>query len=102
MKPIHLPSLLRFTILALTSAAATVSAAEEQHDIVIYGGNSGGVVAAVQAARSGHSVLLISPTQKLGGLTASGLGMTDTAGYRQIIGGLTREFYQRIGKHYSD
>ena len=102
MRLIPLPSLLRFTTLVLTSAAATLSAADAPYDIVIYGGNSGGVVAAVQAARSGHSVILISPTKKLGGLTASGLGMTDTAGYRQIIGGLTREFYQRIGKHYSD
>ena len=69
MKPIPLPSLLRCTILALTSVAATVSAAEDPHDIVIYGGNSGGIVAAVQATRSGHSVILISPTEKLGGLS---------------------------------
>jgi hypothetical protein len=102
MNPTHRPLLLRVTILALTCAATSVFAAERPHDIVVYGGTSGGVVAAVQAARSGHSVVLISPTQKLGGLTASGLGMTDTAGYRQIIGGLAREFYQRIGKHYGD
>ena len=102
MKPTHRPSLLLATILALTCAATMVPAAEDPHDLVVYGGTSGGVVAAVQAARSGHSVVLISPTQKLGGLTASGLGTTDTAGYRQIIGGLAREFYQRIHQHYSD
>ena len=67
----HRSSLLRGTIVALCCAATLVSGAEDQHDIVVYGGNSGGVVAAVQAARSGHSVILISPTQKLGGLTAS-------------------------------
>lgn len=92
------------TLLAalLLAPATFLNAAEESHDIVVYGGTSGGVVAAIQAARSGHSVILISPTQKLGGLTASGLGMTDTAGYRQIIGGLAKEFYQRIGRHYAD
>ncbi|MFM7399157.1 MAG: FAD-dependent oxidoreductase [Verrucomicrobiota bacterium] len=90
-------------VLALLFAhAAALPAAEESHDIVVYGGTSGGVVAAVQAARSGHTVVLISPTQKLGGLTASGLGTTDTAGYREIIGGLTRDFYRRIHRHYSD
>jgi hypothetical protein len=83
-------------------AVSIATAAEDPHDLVVYGGTSGGIVAAVQAARSGHTVVLISPTQKLGGLTASGLGMTDTAGYRQIIGGLAREFYHRIGQHYSD
>ena len=92
------------TLLAalLLAPVTFLNAAEESHDIVVYGGTSGGVVAAIQAARSGHSVILISPTQKLGGLTASGLGMTDTAGYRQIIGGLAKEFYQRIGRHYAD
>ena len=89
-------------IVALSCATGAVSAAEASHDIVVYGGASGGVVAAVQAARSGHSVILISPTQKLGGLTAAGLGQTDTAGYREIIGGLAREFYQRIRQHYSE
>jgi hypothetical protein len=102
MKTTHRQTLLRVTILALTCAPTFVPAAENPHDIVVYGGTSGGVVAAVQAARSGHTVVLISPTQKLGGLTASGLGTTDTAGYREIIGGLTRDFYQRIHRHYSD
>lgn len=93
------------TLGALAVRSATVhavAAAEEQRDVVVYGATSGGVMAAVQAARSGNSVVLISPTTKLGGLTASGLGMTDTAGYPQIIGGLAREFYQRIRQHYSD
>jgi len=40
-------------------------------------GTSGGVTAAVQAARDGRSVVLISPTSYLGGLTTSGLGLTD-------------------------
>lgn len=93
---------LALVLALLFVSEAVLRAADESHDIVVYGGTSGGVVAAIQAARSGQGVILISPTQKLGGLTASGLGMTDTAGYREIIGGLAREFYQRIGEHYSD
>lgn len=68
-------------------------------DIVVYGGTSGGVAAAIQAARMGKSVVLIEPRKRIGGLTVSGLGMTDT-GDKRVIGGIAREFYQRIKKHY--
>jgi hypothetical protein len=70
-------------------------------DIVVYGGTSGGVVAAVQAARDGRSVVLISPTAHLGGLSASGLGWTDL-GHGSILGGLSREFYHRLFLHYQE
>jgi len=73
---------------------------EKSYDIVVYGGSSAGVAAAVQAARMGKSVVLIEPGPHLGGLTASGLGWTDS-GNKAVIGGVSREFYQRIHKHYS-
>ncbi|TWT42907.1 FAD-dependent oxidoreductase [Botrimarina hoheduenensis] len=68
-------------------------------DVVVYGGTSAGVVAAVQAARLGRSVVIVAPERKLGGLSASGLGWTDT-GDKSVIGGLSREFYHRVWKHY--
>jgi len=71
----------------------------QSYDIVIYGGTSGGVAAAVQAARMGRSVVLIEPGQHLGGMTSSGLGRTDI-GERKTVGGISREFYERVGKHY--
>lgn len=71
------------------------------YDIVVYGGTSGGVVAAVQARKSGRSVVLISPTPHLGGLTTSGLGWTDL-GESSILGGLSREFYHRVYLHYQN
>ncbi|MFN5297224.1 MAG: FAD-dependent oxidoreductase, partial [Planctomycetaceae bacterium] len=40
------------------------------YDVVVYGGTAGGVVAAVTAAREGHSVVLIEPSQHLGGMTS--------------------------------
>jgi hypothetical protein len=76
-------------------------AAENEYDIVVYGGTSGGVAAAVQAAREGRSVVLLEPGKHLGGLTAGGLGATDI-GNKGAIGGLSREFYRRIRKHYAD
>lgn len=68
-------------------------------DVVIYGGTSAGVAAAIQVSRMGHSVILIEPGKHIGGLTAGGLGFTDS-GDKQVIGGIAREFYQRIHKHY--
>jgi lysophospholipase L1-like esterase len=70
-------------------------------DVVVYGGTSGGVVAAVQAARMGRSVVLLAPGRHLGGMTSSGLGATD-AGKKEAIGGIAREFYQRVARYYAN
>jgi len=68
-------------------------------DVVIYGGTSAAVIAAVEVARSGKSVIMVSPDVHLGGLSSGGLGFTDT-GDKSVIGGLAREFYHRIYIHY--
>jgi hypothetical protein len=68
-------------------------------DIIIYGGTSAAVIAAVRASKLGKSVIMVSPDKHLGGLTAGGLGFTDT-GNKSVIGGLSREFYHRIFLHY--
>lgn len=71
----------------------------EAFDVVVYGGTSAGVSAAVQVARMGKSVVLVSPDKHLGGLSSGGLGWTDT-GDKAVIGGLAREFYHKIWLHY--
>src|SRR5262245_22956447 len=81
-----------FLLLASRSLAA-------EYDVCIYGGTAGGVAAAVQAARMGKSVVLIEPSKHIGGLTAGGLGWTDS-GDKAAVGGIAREFYQRVKKHY--
>jgi hypothetical protein len=73
----------------------------KNYDVVIYGGTSSGIAAAIQVSRMGRSVLLIEPTKRIGGLTTGGLGQTDI-GNKQAIGGISREFYQRIKKYYED
>lgn len=70
-------------------------------DVIIYGGTSAAVTAAVEVARSGKSVIIVSPDTHLGGLSSSGLGFTDT-GDKEAIGGLAREFYHRVWLHYND
>ena len=81
---------------ALGWAAAGLA---ESYDLVVYGGTSAGVVSAVQAARMGKTAVVIEPGRHLGGLTSGGLGATDI-GNKGAIGGVSREFYRRLGKHY--
>ncbi len=68
-------------------------------DVIVYGGTSSAVTTAVQVARMGKSVIIVSPDKHLGGLSSSGLGFTDT-GNKEVIGGLAREFYHLIWEHY--
>jgi FAD dependent oxidoreductase len=92
----------RFLVAILFSALlpAGLLPAADSYDIVVYGGTSGGVIAAIQASRMGKSVALIEPTRFLGGLTTGGLGATDI-GNKKAIGGISREFYGRVFKHYA-
>lgn len=68
-------------------------------DVIIYGGTPAAVTAAVQVIKSGKTVIIVSPDKHLGGMSSSGLGYTDT-GDKSVIGGLAREFYQRIYNYY--
>jgi len=93
MKPMLTKLTFVFTLLASISHAA------ESFDVCIYGGTSGGVIAAVEASRHGKKVVLIEPTKRLGGMSSGGLGMTDN-GSTATIGGLSREFYERVYQFY--
>lgn len=73
----------------------------KQYDVVIYGGTSAGIASAIQTSRMGKSVVLVEPTNRLGGLTTGGLGQTDI-GNKHAIGGISREFYQKIRTYYDD
>ncbi|MFD1142029.1 FAD-dependent oxidoreductase [Larkinella insperata] len=68
-------------------------------DVIIYGGTSAAVTAAVQVKKMGKTVIIVSPDKHLGGLSSGGLGFTDT-GNKEVIGGLARQFYQRLYQHY--
>ncbi len=87
------------TVGSLCLAAWTRAASPTATDVCVYGGTSAGVAAAVQAARMGKSVVIVGPDKHLGGLSSGGLGFTDT-GNKAVIGGLAREFYHRVWKHY--
>ena len=86
----HLMSLHRlFLFLGLTSS---ICAAD--FDLVIYGGTPSGLGAGITAAREGASVVVIEPTQWIGGMVTGGLTSTDV-GKQETIGGFPREYFTR-------
>ncbi|MGW8315902.1 MAG: FAD-dependent oxidoreductase [Bacteroidales bacterium] len=92
-----------YLILPLATSCSTgdgpASSPSFEADVVIYGGTSAAVIAAVQLARMDKEVIIVSPERHLGGMTASGLGWTDT-GNKEVIGGLARHFYHLLYQHY--
>lgn len=78
-----------FALLALTSASFALDS-----DVVIYGGTPAGLAAGIVAAREGASVVVIEPTQWIGGMVTGGLSRSDV-GKEQTIGGFPREFFTR-------
>lgn len=70
------------------------------YDIVVYGATSSGIIAAIAAARKERSVILVEPSNHLGGLTTGGLGRTDI-GIEGAIGGMSLEFYSQIRDYYN-
>jgi hypothetical protein len=97
----HMISSVLVTLVLLSGGIRGAFAAAESVDIVIYGGTSSGIAAAIEAKRNGKSVVLVEPSNHLGGLTTGGLGATDI-GNKGVIGGIARDFYHRIWKHYQD
>jgi hypothetical protein len=81
-------------------AGSRAFAANQSFDVVVYGATASGVAAAVAAARQGARVALVEPGTHLGGMVSGGLGHTDT-GRIETIGGISLEFFQRVGRHYS-
>lgn len=87
-----------FLLLAMptgTHAAEIIRA-----DVVVYTATAGGAMASVAAARQGAKVVLVEPGRHVGGMLSGGLGQTDVRGQKDLIGGLTKEVFQRMAVHY--
>ena len=79
--------------------AAAAAAQPATYDVVVYGGTAGGVITAVAAAREGAKVVLLEPQRHLGGMVSGGLGWTDF-GKKEVIGGLSLDYFARAGRRY--
>jgi len=96
------PQLVSILLLCITATATpqlSTSPKNAVYDVVIYGCTSAGIAAAIQTQRMGKAPVIVCPETHLGGLTAGGLGWTDS-GRKEAVGGIAREFYQRVKAHY--
>ena len=78
----------------MTSYLTSCKSLDQGYEVEIYGAPSAGIIAAVQTARIGRSVILIEPSNHLGGLTTGGLGRTDLGNADAVgafLGSFTRE-----------
>ena len=78
-----------FILLALLVFALSCT---RNYDVCVYGGSSASVTAAYSAAQMGKKVIVVSPDERVGGLTTSGLGWTDI-GNKQAVFGVAKQFY---------
>ncbi|WP_227378755.1 FAD-dependent oxidoreductase [Haladaptatus halobius] len=73
------------------------------YDVTVIGATPGGVMAAVHAARAGRETCLVALNDHLGGMMASGLGVTDTLlSPRKARAPLLDEFFERVRIHYRE
>jgi len=70
-----------------------------QYGLVVYGATPSGIMAAYAGAREGLRVALIVGPNSFGGMSAQGLSVSDV-GNPVVIGGLARNFFERVGRHY--
>ncbi len=71
-------------------------------DVIVYGATPGGFCAAVAAAREGASVVLLEPTNHIGGLSTGGLSFCDSNQMARVtVMGLFHEWHTRIVKEYT-
>lgn len=68
-------------------------------DVLVYDSTPAGILAAIASARAGCSALVVTEDRHVGGMQTSGLGNTN-AGQRATVGGMAREFYDRIQMDY--
>jgi len=103
-------SVARFAVSALpglTFAAPVRSAPDapvpHEADVIVYGSTPGGFCAAIAAAREGASVILLEPTDHVGGLSTGGLSHCDSNQMvRSTVMGLFHEWHTRVVKDYTD
>ena len=87
----------RFFILSALLVVAL--SCTRNYDVCVYGGSSASVTAAYSAAQMGKKVIVVSPDERIGGLTTSGLGWTDI-GNKQAVFGVSKQFYRKLGERY--
>ena len=104
----HVRKLIVLLLACLGGAALSAQSTKERAqppaacDVLVYGATPGGVCAAIGAAREGASVVLLEPTEHIGGLSTGGLSHCDSNQMdRTTVMGLFDEWHRRIVADYA-
>ena len=73
----------------------------EEYGVIVYGATPAGIAAAVSAAQYGEKVLLVEPTDRIGGMVTCGLSHTDFRTFEGLSGAFL-DFTRRVEQHYRD
>lgn len=93
--------MLKTAVFSLTLISYAFAATES--DVLVYGATPGGFCAAIAAAREGASVVLLEPTDHVGGVNTGGLSFSDSnQTVRSTVMGLFDEWHSRIEKDYAE
>ena len=88
-------------IVALLFALSLSAHAAAEADVIVYGATPGGFCAAIAAAREGATVILLEPTDHVGGVNTGGLCFSDSnQTVRSTVLGLFEEWHARIEQDY--
>lgn len=105
-QPVRLLSLFLAALFLLQSPLRAAQTEQQQPlkaDVIVYGATPGGFCAAIAAAREGAEVILLEPTDHIGGLNTGGLSFSDSnQTVRSTVMGLFDEWHTRIEKDYAD
>ncbi|MEE2886632.1 MAG: FAD-dependent oxidoreductase [Planctomycetota bacterium] len=94
----HAPLLIPALLVSCISPPRSVT----ESDVVVYGSTPGGFCAAIAAAREGASVVLLEPTNHVGGTNTGGLSFSDSnQTVRSTVMGMFHEWHSRIEQDYA-
>lgn len=89
-------------LLVTLTTLAHPAQAQDRADVIVYGATPGGFCAAIAAAREGASVILLEPTDHVGGVNTGGLSFSDSnQTVRSTVMGLFHEWHTRIQADYA-
>jgi hypothetical protein len=84
------------------SASLAIADPPPNADVLVYGSTPGGFSAAIAAAREGADVLLVEPTDHVGGMSTGGLSHCDSNQMvRSTLRGIFEEWHTRIVADYT-
>lgn len=90
----------RLLLFSVALASCGNLCAVQAFDVIVYGATASGALGAIAASKEGMKTALVEPGQHVGGMVSGGLGETDRTRQEQLIGGYTREFFERVGRIY--